>query len=111
MNFFRSAFLGMLLLISGMLSAQSFSDREFNQDRMMATSFNIMILSSFETEDHITAYSDYGTLQWDVAFRPKVISWKLKDNYLFVFSKSRYAEKTYLTCIDPLTGLIAWERP
>lgn len=82
-----------------------------NQERLMVTSHNLMIVSSFTNEDHVTAYNDYGTLLWDVTFRTQVVSWKLKDGDLYVFTKSRYKDSTYLTCIDPVTGTIIWERP
>jgi outer membrane protein assembly factor BamB len=111
MKFLRSALLSLCLLGCGNATAAIFSDRNFDQDHMIPTNYSIMILSAFEDEDHITAYSDYGSLLWDVAINTKVISWKLKDGLLYVFSKSRYLEKTYLHCIDPTTGRVIWERP
>lgn len=111
MKFLYSALLSLFLLVFGSATAGLFSDRQFDQDHMITTNYSILILSAFEDEDHITAYSDYGTLQWDVTVRSKVISWKIKDGLLYVFSKSRYLEKTFLTCIDPATGYVIWERP
>lgn len=111
MKFIRSTFVGLCLLVCGSISASIFSDRDFEQNHMITTNYSILILSPFDERDHITAYSDYGTLLWDVSINPKVISWKMKDGLLYVFSKSRYLEKTYLHCIDPSTGLILWERP
>ena len=40
----------------------------------MITTHNIMILSAFEDQDHMTAYSDYGSLIRDVVLNPNVIS-------------------------------------
>lgn len=111
MKFLRSALLSICLLGCGSAMAGTFSDRDFDQDHMITTNYSILILSAFENDDHITAYTDYGTLLWDVTVHPKVISWKIKDGLLYVFSKSRYLEKTYLTCIDPATGYTLWERP
>jgi outer membrane protein assembly factor BamB len=111
MKLLRSVLLSLCLLGASSASAAHFSDRDFDQDHMITTNYSILILSAFEDEDHITAYSDYGTLLWDVTVHPKIISWKMKDGLLYVFSKSRYLEKTYLTCIDPATGYIIWERP
>lgn len=111
MKYIVSAFLTFCLLACSPATAGLFSDRNFDQDHMITTNYSILLLSSFEEEDHITAYTDYGTLLWDVTVHPKIISWKIKDGLLYVFSKSRYLDKTYLTCIDPATGYILWERP
>jgi outer membrane protein assembly factor BamB len=110
MNFLRLTLLTLCLLACGSATAL-FSDRNFDQDHMISTNYSVMILSAFEDEDFISAYSDYGSLLWNVSLNPKVISWKMKDGLLYVFSKSRYLEKTYLHCIDPATGKIIWERP
>jgi outer membrane protein assembly factor BamB len=111
MKFLRSMLLSICLLGCGSATAGLFSDRNFDQEHMITTNYSVIILSAFEDDDHITAYSDYGSLLWDVTVNPKVISWKIKDGLLYVFSKSRFLEKTYLTCIDPATGYILWERP
>ena len=111
MKSLRSILLSICLLGCGTATAAQFSDRDFNQDRMITTNYSILVLSPCEEEDHITAYTDYGTLLWDVTVHPKVMSWKMKDGLLYIFSKSRYLEKTYLTCIDPATGYTLWERP
>lgn len=106
MKMIRACLLGLSLLGSTVAYADA-----INQDRMMTTSYNIIIVSTFTSEDHITAYSDYGTPLWDVTFRTQVVSWKLKDGYLYVLTQSRYKDGTYLSCIDPVTGSIVWERP
>lgn len=114
MKFLRTAFLALCMLGCG-TAAASFSDRHFNQDHMLTLTgypYNsIIVLSAFDDNDHITAYSDYGSLLWDVQFNTKIISWQLKDDNLYVFGKSRYLEKSYLYCVDPVTGRIRWERP
>lgn len=115
MNLLRSLILGACLLTCGSASAIAstgyFSDRDFNQDRMITTSYSVMVLSPFEDIDYVASYTEYGTLLWEVSFNGKVMSWKMKDGLLYVFSKSRYVEKTYLHCINPSTGNILWERP
>ena len=111
MKFLSTALLSLCLLGCVNATASVFSDRDFDQEHMITTNYSVMILSAFEDEDHISAYSDYGNLFWDVTINSKVISWKMKDGLLYVFSKSRYLEKTYLHCIDPATGKILWERP
>ena len=113
MDFFRSALLAISLIACGSTSLATayFSDRDFDQERMIITNYSLILLSPCEDEDHLTAYTDNGTLLWDVSIFPKVMSWKLKNGMLYVFSKSRQFDKTYLTCIDPATGFILWERP
>lgn len=111
MNFLRSILLSSCLLSCASATAGLFSDRDFDQEHMLIGNHSILILSAYEEDDRLTAYTDYGKLLWEVTVNPKVISWKLKDGLLYVFSKSRYLEKTYLTCIDPVTGSILWERP
>jgi hypothetical protein len=111
MKILRSTLLSLFILACGGLSAGSFSDRHFDQDHMIPLKSSILTLSAFDEEDHITSYSDFGTLLWDVKINSKIISWKLKDGLLYAFAKSRYLEKTYLICIDPASGIILWERP
>lgn len=111
MSSLRKIILALVLLTSGAASAGTFSDYQFNQEKMILTTYCSMILSSFENTDHISAYNDNGVRLWEVTFLTKVLSWKLKDGRLYTFSKSRFQETTYLTCIDPVTGLILWERP
>ena len=100
-----------ICLLTCVNAAAVYSDRSFDQDHMILNRGSVMILSAFDEEDHITCYSDYGRLLWNVSFNPKVISWKIDNHLLYVFSKSRILEKTYLHCIDPTNGKIIWERP
>lgn len=109
MNIIRSFLLGVSLIACGSATAAVMTN--FNQDHMITTNYGVMIHSPFDTQDHITSYSEYGSFQWDVTMNTKIISMKLKDGLLFVFSGSRISSKTYLTCIDPVTGIVLWERP
>lgn len=111
MKYLRLALFSLCLLGCGQATGAVFSDRYFEQNHMITNRGSVMVLSAFEDEDHLTCYSSYGSLLWNVTVNPKVISWKLEDNLLYVFSKSRVLEKTYLHCIDPMTGKILWERP
>lgn len=90
---------------------QMYKSESFNQERMITSPYGIIILSPFDDQDGITAYNSFGYRVWEVMIKAKVLSFKLYDGYLYVLSKSRYQEKTYLTCIDPSTGYIVWERP
>lgn len=111
MNFLRSLFVGAFLLVGASVSAAAVPN--FNQDHMITTNYSVIVHSAFDNTDHITSYSDYGTFQWDVTMNTKVISMKMKDGLLYVFSgaRSTFANKTYVTCIDPVSGIVIWERP
>jgi outer membrane protein assembly factor BamB len=108
MNFLRSILLGACLLGCGSVAASVMTD--FNQEHMITTGYSVIIHSPYDSYDHITCYSEYGTFLWDVSLNTKVISMQLKDGVLFVFSGSRYLNKTYLSCIDSTTGIVIWER-
>lgn len=112
MKLIRLAIISLSLMGFGAVSANSFTERSFNQDHMITTNYNqVIILSTYNDEDHITSYSDYGNFQWDIRLSTKVISMKIKEGYLYIFSRSRYTDKTYLTCADASTGIVIWERP
>jgi hypothetical protein len=88
-----------------------FADYDFNQDRMIVSTTRIYIISSFETADHISAYTYDGRLVWEAPFFAKVISWQMHADAIFVFSKDRGGYQTYLTCLDRYTGTMKWQRP
>lgn len=99
------------IICGATVSAAEFKDYDFEQERMLLTTSEILIISSFENEDHISSYSYGGTLLWDSTFHAKIVSWRLAGDYLFVFSKSRKGYKTYLTCLDVNYGTLIWQRP
>jgi hypothetical protein len=112
MNLLRHMIVSITLLSSGVASAAFNPTRELNQDSMLFTPYDtILLLSSFDKTDHITAYSDYGTLLWDVTMYRTVLSWKLKGNHLYVFSRHHSKQSTTISCIDTITGAVLWERP
>ncbi len=92
-------------------SDASFSDRNFEMDRMLSTYDTLLLLSPCEDKDFLSAYSYGGTHFWTISLYTKVISWTVKDNYLYVFSKSRYSDNTYLSCYNINTGYKVWEHP
>lgn len=87
-------------------------DYDFEQERMILTSNSLMVISTLDTQDHVTAYDFSGRLLWNVPFHAKIVSWRMTTgSYLFVFSKARSGYGTYVTCIDALTGALVWQRP
>lgn len=113
MNQFRSLILSLcfsLILTSPLLSF-TLSERDFDQGRMLTSAYGIMVLSPCENSDTLTAYDSNGKVLWNIVLKSKVISWNLKDGRLYVFSKNRFYDDTYLHSINPITGYIVWERP
>lgn len=87
------------------------SDYNFQQDRMLVSSNAVFVISSFDTQDHITAYTHYGVRIWSAPFHAKIISWQMAGDFIFVFSKDRKGSSTYLTCLDRVSGELVWQRP
>lgn len=100
-----------LLTGSNALSATEYHDYEFNQERMIVTQSVVYVASSFDGMDYITCYDHYGARLWNTAFASKIVSWKIQDDMLFVFSKAHTGHKTFLTCLNRWSGLAYWERP
>lgn len=88
-----------------------YTDYGFEQERMLIDRGDIFIISSFDSEDHLTVYDFLGNRIWDDSFHAKITSWRVVDDLVFVFSKSRAGHKTYLTCLDRYTGRMIWQRP
>jgi hypothetical protein len=114
MKILRIALLG--LLFCSPLSTQAAvavpsEDYDFQQDRMQLTPDSVMAISTFNNEDHITAYTYSGVQLWDAPFHAKIISWKFAGDFVFVFSKDRKGTKTYITCLDRHTGNLVWQKP
>ena len=87
------------------------TDYSFQQERMIVDNGTIFIISSFKTEDHVSSYTVNGSLLWNAPFHAKVLSWKLTDNSLIIFSKDRKGQSTYLTSLDRFTGMLVWQKP
>lgn len=102
----RYALLGLLFCCAAAteISAAPIADYDFQQERMLLSSNAVFIISSFDSQDHITAYTYYGTRIWNAPYHAKILSWKLAGDYIFVFSKDRKGPSTYLTCMDKDTG-------
>lgn len=113
MKFIRYSLLGLLFscTLGSQISADLKSDYDFQPERMQLASDSVIVVSSFETQDHVTAYTLHGLRLWNAPFHAKILSWELYGNNVFVFSKSRQGTSTYLTCIDRFTGELIWQRP
>lgn len=114
MTQFRLLFLALILSsgsLFGWFNKDELKDYDFNQERMLLAEDSIYLISSFEDNDAISAYSYYGDLLWEKSFFAKIVSWQIAGRWIFVFSKHRSGTKTYLTCIDRFKGTLMWQRP
>ncbi|MBA3239240.1 MAG: hypothetical protein H0T62_12955 [Parachlamydiaceae bacterium] len=93
------------------ISAAPVTDYDFQQERMLLSSNAVFVISSLDSQDHITAYTYYGARIWNAPYHAKILSWQLAGNYIFVFSKDRKGNSTYLTCMDKDSGAQIWQRP
>lgn len=99
------------LFFCSIASAASFKDFAFEQERMLIAEDGIYLISSFEENDKVTAYSHFGDPLWNTSFYAKITSWQVIGDAIIVFSKHRDGYKTFLTCLDRYTGNVLWQRP
>lgn len=96
-----------LLFFTSTLSAL---EDDFSSDHLIMGTENVSVVSSFDTMTFFTTYSPTGEPLWEAPFTSDVISWKQKEDLLFVFSKARNGMAYFLTCIDAKEGVLVWER-
>ncbi|MBA2727855.1 MAG: hypothetical protein H0U49_06760 [Parachlamydiaceae bacterium] len=116
MNLLRSTIFGLILScgFGTQISAAApatIQDYEFHQERMRLTSDSVIAISSFDSKDHVTAYTHYGIRLWNAVFHAKILSWDISGDLVFVFSKDRQGHSTYITCINRYTGEQIWQKP
>ncbi|MBY0530110.1 MAG: hypothetical protein K2P51_07995 [Rhabdochlamydiaceae bacterium] len=111
MKTIRFFILALFLAITAAASTREFNDYDFEQEKMFCTEDGIYLVSTFENQDKVSAYSYLGHKMWEKAFFAKITSWQIVNNYLIVFSKDRNGYKTYLTCINRFSGDLLWQRP
>ena len=87
------------------------NDYEFQQDRMQLSQDSVIAISTFDNQDHVTAYSFSGVRLWNAPFHAKIVSWRIAGDYVFIFSKDRNGTRTYITCINRHNGGFIWQRP
>lgn len=109
MRFLRLALIGLFFSIATAGFAKD-NDYNFQQERMLLSQDSVVIVSSFDNQDHISAYSYTGNFLWNAPFHAKILSWQMAQDYIFVFSKDRRGSKTYLTCLDRFSGRLVWQK-
>lgn len=114
MKLIRIMLLGLLfssVLITQASAAARDSDYNFQQDRMKLTPDSVVAISSFDNQDHVTAYTYSGVRLWNAPFHAKILSWHIAGGNIFIFSKDRSGTKTYITCLNKNTGSVVWQKP
>lgn|GEM_PF-3095249 len=79
-------------------------------NEMIVTGTLVHIVSSFPEVNYLTTYAPSGEMVWEIPFSAQIASWDLKDNAVFVFSKTKDGSICFLTCIEASTGKILWEK-
>ena len=112
MSYIRTLCFAAFLLSSAIASATpAFHNKNFSQDLIINTPLSVIFVSPSTNIDHVTAFTNSGILSWDLPFYNRIISWKLNAGYLYVISRTRYEPlSTLMTCINPSTGNIVWEK-
>lgn len=104
-----------LMLIASLFTvaavqASPYDDYNFSQDRMIIDGSDVFVLSTFDSSDHITKMNKFGDKIWEAKFGSKIISWRVTKYDVYVFSKDRKGNQTYLTKLDRYSGAPIWER-
>jgi hypothetical protein len=81
-----------------------------HSERLMMSGNSIYVVSTFDQIDYFTAYTFSGDAIWEISFNSEIISSKMKDDLLFIFSRARNGMTYYLTCLDTLEGKVVWEK-
>lgn len=93
------------------LKAEDSLNEGMNSDRLFINKNHVYVISSFDELDYFSVYSDSGKLVWEVPFNSKIVSWKMTDELLIIFSRHRAGLVYYVTCVDPISGKLNWEKP
>ena len=96
----------LFLLIAFLATASAYS-----AEPLTIVQEKICVVSSFEQKDFFTVYSLEGMPLWEVSFSSKVISWRVENDRVHVFSKDRAGKAYYLSCFEIEKGGLQWERP
>jgi hypothetical protein len=102
-----------LFLVGGsyVCASEALEDFEFNQDRMFVSDEHVYTVSTFLDCDYLCVHDHFGNLVWKAPFHAKILSWQVRGQLVFVFSKARDGERTYLTCLNGFTGKVHWQKP
>jgi len=99
-----------ILLLTTTVTAEEFSESGFHSDQLAVNQDDLYVISSFEERDYLTVYTHAGDAVWEMPFNAKILSWKAKDELLFVFSRARNGRAYFVSCLDAKIGNLLWEK-
>ena len=70
----------------------------------------IHVISSFEKVDYFTTYKLTGDMAWEQTFNSVILSWRIENESILIFSRDRAGLAYYLTCFQLKTGEFLWEK-
>lgn len=105
----KSCLIPLLLSFGAIQAADELPIDSSNEDFVIDLD-HIYTVSVFEEITYFTAYSLSGDPLWEAPFSSEILSWKVKEGQLFVFSMARNKAAYFLTCVDANAGTLMWER-
>jgi len=101
-----SGWIGCLLAIASSVQGEENLEKE-----VLAIDNGVVhVVSSFSQIDYFSTFSEKGEFVWEIPFNAKVLSWKKEGDKLFVFSQMRGGAAFFLSCVDPTSGAVLWEK-
>jgi hypothetical protein len=102
--------ISIILFSSPLLQSEEVIDPGFHTDQLAVNAEDIYAISSFQETDYFTVYTHAGDILWEVPFFAKIISWKARDELLFIFSQARNSQAYFISCLDAKKGYLLWEK-
>ncbi len=82
----------------------------FHSEKMVLKGGRVYVVSSFEDTDYFCMYSQNGDFLGEVPFSTKIVSWKLEDDLLVIFTKDRDGKAYYLAAFEMKEGKVVWNK-
>lgn len=106
----KTCLIAFLLSFASLNAAEELQMGGLSNENLVLHYDNILIVSSFEQITYLTSFTLAGDPVWEAPFHSEILTWKINNGLLFVFSKSRTGSRYFLTCLDAAEGKLLWER-
>lgn len=70
----------------------------------------VFAVSSFDAVDYFSTLTKEGEYLWEIPFSTQVQSFEVKDDQLFILSKTRNGLAYFVTCVNKEDGKVIWEK-
>lgn len=70
----------------------------------------VFAVSAFDTVDYFSTLTKEGEYLWEIPFNTQVQSFEVKDDQLFILSKTRSGLACFVTCVNKEDGKLIWEK-